>query len=448
MARPRATWPTHDADSRLQVYIERNKRFRLPADRSRDVIMIGPGTGVAPFRGFLQERAASGASGRNWLFFGARHMDRDFLYQTEWQQALKHGALHRMDVAFSRDQAERIYVQQRMREQGAQLFHWLESGAYLYVCGDAASMAPDVHAALLEIVGHHGGRNSEEAVELSQYPDRRASLRAGRVLMAELSAIERIKAASRGLRGTIVESLADPITGALHEDDAQLIKLHGSYQQDDRDLREERRLQKLEPAYSFMIRTRLPGGVCTPQQWLALDEIARRYANGSLRLTTRQAFQLHGVVKRELKTTIAAINQALIDTLAACGDVNRNVMASVLVVESPAHAEVQRWARRLSEHLLPRSRAYHEIWLDGARLEDTPGAAGRGRADPGAHLPAAQIQVRHRDSTEQRHRRVFAGPGLHCHPRGRRAARLQRVRQEAGLAPRTASRPPTRAWVT
>jgi sulfite reductase (NADPH) hemoprotein beta-component len=192
--------------------------------------------------------------------------------------------------------------------------------------------------------------------------------------MSELSPIERIKAASRGLRGTIVESLADPITGALREDDAQLLKLHGSYQQDNRDLREERRLQKLEPAYSFMIRTRLPGGVCTPQQWLALDEIARRYANGTLRLTSRQAFQLHGVVKRELKSTIAAINQALIDTIAACGDVNRNVMASVLAVESPAHAEVQLWARRLSEHLLPRSRAYHEIWLDGVRLEDTPGA--------------------------------------------------------------------------
>jgi sulfite reductase (NADPH) flavoprotein alpha-component len=154
---------THGADSRLQVYIERNKRFRLPADRSRDVIMIGPGTGVAPFRGFLQERTAQAASGRNWLFFGARHMDRDFLYQTEWQQALKHGALHRLDVAFSRDQAERIYVQQRMREQGAQLFHWLESGAYLYVCGDAASMAPDVHSALVDIVGHHGGRTAEDA---------------------------------------------------------------------------------------------------------------------------------------------------------------------------------------------------------------------------------------------------------------------------------------------
>jgi sulfite reductase (NADPH) flavoprotein alpha-component len=153
----------HGADSRLRVFLERNKRFRLPADDSRDVIMIGPGTGVAPFRGFVQEREAKGATGRNWLFFGARQMDRDFLYQLEWQRALKQGGLHRLDVAFSRDQAERVYVQQRMREQGAQLFHWLESGAYLYVCGDAASMAPDVHAALLEVIGRHGGLSAEDA---------------------------------------------------------------------------------------------------------------------------------------------------------------------------------------------------------------------------------------------------------------------------------------------
>ena len=149
--------------ARLRVYLERNKRFRLPVDPARDVIMIGPGTGEAPFRGFVQERAATAAAGRNWLFFGARRMDRDFLYQTEWLAAFKRGALHRLDVAFSRDQPARIYVQQRMREQGAQLFHWLESGAYLYVCGDAASMAPDVRGAL-EIIAHHGGRSPEEAV--------------------------------------------------------------------------------------------------------------------------------------------------------------------------------------------------------------------------------------------------------------------------------------------
>ncbi|KAB2897019.1 MAG: sulfite reductase, partial [Dokdonella sp.] len=121
----------------------------------------------------------------------------------------------------------------------------------------------------------------------------------------QLSEVEHIKAASRLLRGTLVESLADPVTGAISHGDNRVLKFHGSYQQDDRDLREERRLQKLEPAYSFMIRARLPGGVVTPQQWLNFDAIAREYANGSLRITTRQTFQLHGVLKRELKATIA-----------------------------------------------------------------------------------------------------------------------------------------------
>lgn len=180
----------------------------------------------------------------------------------------------------------------------------------------------------------------------------------------QLSDVEHIKAASRLLRGTLVESLADPVTGAISHGDNRVLKFHGSYQQDDRDLREERRLQKLEPAYSFMIRARLPGGVVTPQQWLNFDAIAREYANGSLRITTRQTFQLHGVLKRELKATIAAINANLSSTVAACGDVNRNVVASVNPVESAAHAIAWDWARRLSEQFLPRTRAYHEIWLD------------------------------------------------------------------------------------
>jgi sulfite reductase (NADPH) hemoprotein beta-component len=192
--------------------------------------------------------------------------------------------------------------------------------------------------------------------------------------MAELSHVEKIKRESRQLRGTLDESLRDPLTGAIREDDTVLIKFHGSYQQDDRDIREERRKQKLEPAYSFMIRTRLPGGVCTPQQWLQLDEIARRYANGTLRITTRQAFQFHGVIKTELKSTMQAINAALIDTLAACGDVNRNVLASANPVETRAHPVVAEWARKLSEHLLPRTRAYHEIWLDGEKVIGTPEA--------------------------------------------------------------------------
>jgi sulfite reductase (NADPH) hemoprotein beta-component len=192
------------------------------------------------------------------------------------------------------------------------------------------------------------------------------------------SPVERIKTASRLLRGSIADGLTDGATGALADDDTHLLKFHGSYQQDDRDEREERRQQKLEPAYSFMIRTRLPGGVCTPAQWLAMDDLATRYANGTLRLTTRQAFQLHGVVKRDLKPTMAAMNAVLIDTIAACGDVNRNVMASANPAESALHAIAWDWARRLSEHLLPRSRAYHEIWLDGERYR----AEGDGEAEP------------------------------------------------------------------
>ena len=189
---------------------------------------------------------------------------------------------------------------------------------------------------------------------------------------APLSPVEHIKAASRLLRGTLATSLADAPTGALAEDDTNLLKFHGSYQQDDRDLREERRLQKLEPAYSFMIRTRLPGGICTPKQWLALDDIARTYGNSTLRLTTRQAFQFHGVVKRDLKATMAAINATLIDTIAACGDVNRNVIASANPVESRLHAEVYAWAAKISEHLLPHTRAYHEIWLGEEKIAGTP----------------------------------------------------------------------------
>ncbi len=184
-----------------------------------------------------------------------------------------------------------------------------------------------------------------------------------------LTDVERIKAESRYLRGSIAESLADPLTGALAEDDTQLSKFHGFYQQDDRDVRSERKRQRLEPAYSFMIRARIPAGVCTPGQWLDMDRIAQRYANGTIRLTTRQAIQLHGVIKRNLKPTIAAINASMLDTLAACGDVNRNVMAPPLPALSGIHREVRADAERLSAHLTPATRAYHELWLDGEKLE-------------------------------------------------------------------------------
>ena len=189
--------------------------------------------------------------------------------------------------------------------------------------------------------------------------------------------VENIKEASARLRGTLLESLANPITGALNDDDQTLIKYHGSYQQDDRDVREERRQALLEPAYSFMIRTRTPGGVVSPAQWLKLDKIATTYAERGLRVTTRQAFQFHGVIKTELKSTMQAINATLIDTLAACGDVNRNVAVAANPQLSASHAAVFAQAAALSEHLLPNTRAYYEIWLDEERVsgsgsEDEP----------------------------------------------------------------------------
>ncbi|GAB3364340.1 assimilatory sulfite reductase (NADPH) flavoprotein subunit [Lysobacter rhizosphaerae] len=148
---------------KLPVFIESNERFRLPKDGTRDVILVGPGTGVAPFRGFVQERAVAGASGRNWLFFGNPHARSDFLYQLEWQEALRRGELHRLDLAFSRDQPHKVYVQDRLRERGRDVFDWLQGGAHLYVCGDATRMARDVHAALVEIIATHGGKSAEDA---------------------------------------------------------------------------------------------------------------------------------------------------------------------------------------------------------------------------------------------------------------------------------------------
>lgn len=149
----------------LPIYIEPNERFRLPHDDARDIIMIGPGTGVAPFRAFLQERRETGARGRNWLFFGNRHFTSEFLYQVEWQAALRDGSLHRLDLAFSRDGAAKLYVQQRLREQGRELYAWLQEGAHLYVCGDATRMAKDVHAALVDVAVTHGRQSPEQARE-------------------------------------------------------------------------------------------------------------------------------------------------------------------------------------------------------------------------------------------------------------------------------------------
>jgi len=195
--------------------------------------------------------------------------------------------------------------------------------------------------------------------------------------LEELAANERIKHASRYLRGTLEEGLADPLTGAVSESDTQLTKFFGIYQQDQRDLRDERRRAKLEPRYQFMVRVRLPGGVCTPQQWLALDALARANADGTLRLTSRQTFQFHGIRKGNLKRHIRGIVAAGLDTIAACGDVNRNVIATANPLLSPAHAEASGLARRLGSHLLPLTGAYREIFLGespraGTTDEDEP----------------------------------------------------------------------------
>ena len=147
----------------VEVFVEPNDNFRLPANPDTPVIMIGPGTGIAPFRSFMQERDAQGAEGKNWLFFGNPNFTQDFLYQLEWQAYVKSGLLSRISLAFSRDQAEKIYVQDRLLEEGKDVFAWLEEGAHVYVCGDANRMAKDVENALLDIIKTHGNKDDSEA---------------------------------------------------------------------------------------------------------------------------------------------------------------------------------------------------------------------------------------------------------------------------------------------
>lgn len=183
--------------------------------------------------------------------------------------------------------------------------------------------------------------------------------------------VEKIKLESRRLRGTLVEGLHDASTGSLNFEDQRTIKFHGSYQQDDRDLRDERRRQKLEPAHQFMIRIRAPGGVFTPAQWLGMDAIATTHANHSLRVTTRQTFQIHGVIKRDLKQTMQAINAATLDTISACGDVNRNVLGASNPQRSRLHAQVHDWSQRLSARFKPATRAYYEVWLDEEKVAES-----------------------------------------------------------------------------
>ena len=192
------------------------------------------------------------------------------------------------------------------------------------------------------------------------------------VVEGKLSDNERLKAGSKHLRGTIDSDLQNPVTGAFEGDNFQLIRFHGMYQQDDRDLRNERTKQKLEPLQNVMLRARLPGGVIAPEQWLVIDKFAKDYSvYGSIRLTTRQTFQFHGVLKPNIKLMHQTLNKAGIDSIATAGDVNRNVLCTSNPVESEVHLQAWDWARKISEHLLPKTRAYAEIWLDGERIETT-----------------------------------------------------------------------------
>jgi sulfite reductase (NADPH) hemoprotein beta-component len=185
-----------------------------------------------------------------------------------------------------------------------------------------------------------------------------------------LSSIEKIKQASDGLRGTIKESLNDELTGAICEDDQALIKFHGMYQQDDRDRREERAEKKLDRLYTFMIRLRLPGGFLLPEQWIAMHEIAGENSTGVIKITTRQTVQLHGIFKSKIKPTIQAFNAAKLDSIATCGDINRNVLCSSHPKQSPVHEEIFSYAGKISELLMPKTKAYYEIWLDEEKIVD------------------------------------------------------------------------------
>ena len=192
------------------------------------------------------------------------------------------------------------------------------------------------------------------------------------IVQGKLADNERLKTASNFLRGTIAQDLKDDLTGAFVGDNFQLIRFHGMYQQDDRDLRAERAKQKLEPLQNVMLRARLPGGIITPKQWLAIDKFAAdKSIYGSIRLTTRQTFQFHGVLKPHIKLMHQTLNQVGIDSIATAGDVNRNVLCTSNPVESKVHQEAYEWAKKISEHLLPKTRAYAEIWLDGEKLEST-----------------------------------------------------------------------------
>src|ERR1700754_4396914 len=185
-----------------------------------------------------------------------------------------------------------------------------------------------------------------------------------------LSPVEKIKQKSDGLRGTLAEGLTNEVTGAIADDDQSLVKFHGMYMQDDRDRREERAEKKLERLYSFMIRLRVPGGFFTPEQWIATHHVAGEHTTGVIKITTRQTIQLHGILKSHIKPTISSFDAVALDSIAACGDVNRNVTCAAHPLQSAIHEQVHAYAAKISALLLPKTNAYYEIWLDQEKLTD------------------------------------------------------------------------------
>ena len=433
-----------EADATLPVYIQPNAHFRLPDDDA-PIIMIGAGTGVAPYRAFMQEREARGATRAVAGCSSASATSAPTSStRPSGRTGSKHGVLTRMDVAFSRDGARKIYVQHRLREQARDVYAWLEDGAHLYVCGDAEHMAPDVHEAPDRIVAEQGGRGREarrasivaraaarpplpDGTSTEHGDDDRPTHRPQPRPLAAAGEAEPRRDAEGRQRPAARHDRREPRRRDHRRgagDDTKLMKFHGIYQQDDRDLRDERRRQKLEPAYQFMVRVRLPGGVCTPAQWLKLDELARAYGGETLRLTTRQTFQFHGVLKQNLRATICRActtscstpsRPAATTPAASCASVNPQLSA--------LHAEVCALAKQASDHAIPKTGAYHEIWYGEERDDDSDGPEeplyGRtymprkfkiGFAIP----PINDIDV------------YTPGSRLHRHRRRRQARRLQR----------------------
>ena len=379
----------HARATRLKIYLKPNPHFRLPADQDRPVIMVGPGTGVAPFRAFMQERDATGARGRNWLFFGGRNFTHDFLYQLEWQDLLKSGVLTRLDVAFSRDQRREDL--RAASDVGARrdLFGWLRDGARALClrrrAGDGEGRA--CHAAADR--GGSGRHDAGGGRGLARRVASRRALSARRLLSAKSSDMTKHPARplsrneddqggeplparhARGRPGTRGDRRVVRGRHAAHEIPRHLPAGRPRSAAGARARRRWRRRSSSWPGCAS------PAACCTPAQWLALDAVARERGNGTIRLTTRETFQFHGIIKSNLRRAIQAINGALLDTVAACGDVNRNVIASTIPYRPAAHGAAVALAREVSAHLRPRTRAYHEIWLDGEKVaggeeEDEP----------------------------------------------------------------------------